>query len=681
MVAHLLLLEQAGVLAKDRRHLSIQVRGHGARVDVAGRPAGSQAIRQALRSAPPGLGAQYRPYQRPRPGIAGKINISENRVSLMKLFSRAGMRGVLAFVLVVFAGPAVAEVSVRISQHAVHVNQAFDLILDSTGEEGGPPDLAALRSQFDVLSQSTSETTRVINGRRSSRSELRLTLMAREAGDQTIPPIRVGSEQTEAIPLKVLESASEDVAPGSDKIFVEVSAEPKAALVQSQVLYTVRLYWAAQLSNLRQVSAPETEGPYTVVERVGNAREYQQIRDGVAYRVSELRYALFPQTPGMLTIKPTRFTAYELDQGRGGFNPFGYAPAGPGKSVGVSSEALQVTIKPIPAKAPSKPWLPAASLQVQEAWPTEEPEFRVGRPIKRTLMVVAEGLPAAKLPPLEPSYPKSLKTYSENATLENRPSEKGLIGVRQERVTIVPTEDGRFRLPAIQIHWWNTAANRPETAELPARSIRVLPTLPGAPQPAQPPAARYQQQYPLVAPPTAPWSSTQEPPLEAAPPSAIVEGEGAKEAPWLVWLSLLLGIGWLGTATAWWMSRRDAARAAAAPRPRTRRVEKPPPLPPALEALRSACEDGDRHAAQDALLAWGRQSYPDQPVTSLGALASLTSAPLRAEIQALDRSLYGAQGSLWSGQRLWDALRIFRLPKSRDSVIPDQMLTPLNPGS
>ncbi len=584
-------------------------------------------------------------------------------------------------VLVMLAGPAAAEVSARISHNPVHLNDAFELTLESTGEQSSAPDLSALRRQFDVLTQATSQTVRVVNGRRSIRGELRLTLMAREPGDQSIPAIRFGDEQTSAIPIKVLEATTEAVAPGSDKVFVEVSAEPPATLVQSQILYTVRLYWATPLIDLRQVAAPEIEGPYTVVERVGNARQYETTSNGVSYQVSELRYALFPQTPGTLTIKPARFTALEVDQSRGGFAPFGYGPAPTGKAISVHSGPLQVTVKPIPAKAPSKPWLPTSSLQLLEAWPTQKPEFRVGQPINRTLMVVAEGLPAAKLPALEPDYPPGLKTYSDNATLENRTSEKGLIGVRQERTTIVPTDDGRFLLPAIQVRWWNTAQSRAETAELPARSVRVLPALPGASQPAQPPAAGRQQQYPLVAPPTAPWSAMREPPLEPGLAVATSHSGGPRKASWLVWLSLLLGIGWLGTAAAWWLSRRGAARAPAGQRSPARPPEKPQPLSPALEALRAACEQGDRHAAQDALLIWGRQSWPDQPVTSLGALAALTSPPLREQIQGLDRSLYGAQGNLWNGQSLWDALRSFRLPKTQGPVVPDQILTPLNPSA
>ncbi len=591
------------------------------------------------------------------------------------------LRAAVALGLLFVAESAFAQVSARVSQDRVHVNEPFELILDSSDENGGSPDLSALRAKFAVLSQATSETMRVVNGHRSSRSELRLTLMAREAGDLSIPAIRFGSEETQPIPLKVLKASTEEVAQTSDRVFVEVSAEPTTALVQSQIVYTVRLYWASQLADLRQVAAPETEGPYTVTEPLGNARVYEQVVKGVRYRVSELRYALFPQTPGVLTIKPSTFTALELDQAQGGFNPYGYGAAPSGKPISASSESLQITVKPIPAKAPSKPWLPASNVQITEAWPTSEPELRVGEPTTRTLMVVAQGLPAAKLPALEPQYPKGLKTYSENPTLENRPTEKGLTGIRRERTTIVPTEDGRFRLPPIQLRWWNTALSRAESAEVPARSIRVLPALPGESTPTRPQAPAHGQQYPLMAPPAAPWSAMNEPPVEPQPlPASPGRKPRAEEEPsWLVWLSLVLGMGWLGTAATWWLSRRGARATPSSPEPSPARPAKPKPLPPALQALRTACEQGDRHAAQDALLTWGRQTWPAEAVTSLGILATLTTPPLTEEIQALDRSLYGAQGTLWSAQRLWDALRSFRPPQSDRPGISDEMMTPLNP--
>jgi len=74
-----------------------------------------------------------------------------------------------------------------------------------------------------------------------------------------------------------------------------------------------------------------------------------------------------------------------------------------------------------------------------------------------------------------------------------------------------------------------------------------------------------------------------------------------------------------------------------------------------LRALRQACDADDRHAAAKVLLDLGRVEWPDDPPRGLAALADRLRVG-SAEILSLDRSLYGTDGSPWSGEALRDAL-------------------------
>jgi len=586
-------------------------------------------------------------------------------------------RIILMSCVLVPALPVCAEVKVRLSHNPVQLHETFELTIESSGERGGAPDLSAIKQDFEVVDRTTSQSIRVVNGRASHKGELRLTLMPRRSGEVRIQPITVGDEQSEPILIKVLEPDPNQVTQSSDAVFLEVGTDRESALVQAQVIYTVRLYWKAQLADLK-LSAPQTQGPYTVVEQLGDSREYRKTVNGMTYQVSELRYALFPQTPGALTIRPAELTAFETAPPQRPYDPFSYfSQPRAGKRIRVQSEALQLTVRPIPAKAPSKPWLPATNLQLAEAWPEADPEFRVGKPITRTLMVLADGLPAAKLPLLEPQYPEGLKTYTENATLENRPSPQGLTGVRQERTTLVPTREGSFTLPAIEIRWWSTRDRGTELAQLPSRRIRVLPALPETIAPTQPPAPPVQQQYPLMSPPPSSWSPAREPPSGPEPTPQAAAATPAEPASWSIWLPLLLAIGWIATAAAWWLSRRGAPAPSMA-RPIDQEAEAPP-LSPGLRSFQEACQHSDGHAAQEALIAWGRENWPDQPITSLGALASLTPPDLAREIQALDRALYSSTPGSWDCRGLWEAVTRFHLPTSASATASGESLFPLNP--
>jgi hypothetical protein len=79
------------------------------------------------------------------------------------------------------------------------------------------------------------------------------------------------------------------------------------------------------------------------------------------------------------------------------------------------------------------------------------------------------------------------------------------------------------------------------------------------------------------------------------------------------------------------------------------------PIDRQTELLGAACRRNDAQAAALALLALGRIHWPDAPPTNLGDLAGhLPHA--QAELEGLDRVLYGIAQRPWDGAALWAAI-------------------------
>ena len=232
----------------------------------------------------------------------------------------------------------------------------------------------------------------------------------------------------------------------------------------------------------------------------------------------------------------------------------------------------------------------------------------------------------------------SIKHYPDQPALtEEKLPTLGVTAVRQEKAALIPGEAGEFKLPAVEIPWWNTRTDRLETARIPERVLKVEPSG----EPAAP------------ATPSAPPSQI----VEALPaPSAGPLPPGSQtrllENLWF-WLALLSGLGWLATGLAWAWSRRGK------PSP----VQSLPKPAPALDeklahnALRQACARHDPSAARLALLDWAEARWPGQRPASLGDVATLAGGALAVEIVSLNRRLYSQGGEGWQGDGLWAAVQ------------------------
>jgi hypothetical protein len=89
---------------------------------------------------------------------------------------------------------------------------------------------------------------------------------------------------------------------------MELDAQPGTIYVQSQIVFTLRLFIGVSTGRAT-LTQPEITGGEAIVERLGEDSQYTTERAGRNFIVRERRYAIFPQQPGRLTIGPATFEA------------------------------------------------------------------------------------------------------------------------------------------------------------------------------------------------------------------------------------------------------------------------------------------------------------------------------------------------------------------------------------
>lgn len=553
-----------------------------------------------------------------------------------------------------------ASVHAQLGRSTITIEETVRLAIVASDIDG-ELDTSALEADFEIVGRSSSRDVSILNGKRRVTVQWVLELRPREVGVFTVPPVSVAGVESELLTLTVNKAPI-----GADRdIFVEAEVDEMAPYVQSQVILTLRVFRAIDIidGSLGEPAVNDIE-----VRPFGDRRQYSELRDGRNYLVDERRFALFPQRSGRLTVPPIGLSvsvAADSSRVRGFFAP---------------TRNLNRRTRPLVLDVQARPpathgwWLPATAVELSDVpEATSGGQMRVGEPFTRTIRLIARGALDTQLPDIAAPTVDGLSIYADDPVRDSRAVEEGIESSQTLSLAIIPDRSGRFELPAVRVAWFDVTAGEARTAELPARTVDILPSAGGSRDAAALPAEKsvsgeseaesgavLRRDADNALMDSAPLDSTSDgeagalADTEAATSDAdttvsgLIRTDGANggvSATWR-WLALLAVIAWLLTGIAWLRDRRrlafgDASGSApigdTTPRPLTSATKE-------RRALELAIQDRDVAAASRAVLARGAVVWPASAPRSLGELAQRLDAerPLRERLAAIDAARFRA---------------------------------------
>ncbi|MDX9678081.1 BatD family protein [Pseudomonas zeae] len=524
-----------------------------------------------------------------------------------------------------------AELTASVDRSRLNSGETVELTLETSDvTQFGKPDLTALEALFEVRGTRQVNQLNTLNGDNRATTRWIITLLPKENGSVVIPPLQLGDAQSQPITVQVVESDTRENQNSLDPVFIEASLDQSSVYVQAQAILTLRIYHSVSLyddSSLTPLQIADAR-----IEQLGDTRTYEKDLNGVRHGVIEMRYAIYPQHSGLLTIAPQTFSATLVDtQPSQDANAQGPKP---GKLMRVSSAEIPLTVKPKPLTYPvDAPWLPARSLSLSESWNPEPEHTQVGDSMTRSLTLKVEGLASSQLPALPATEVNGLRRYPDQPVLSNQSTDRGIVGSREEREALVPSRSGAIELPTVDVVWWNTFEDHLEHSSLPARTLQVA----------------------------------NNPSLQVDTPTgnlqpSIVDNDVLwwwKLSTLILACTTLLGFG------LWWRARWQPAVHRAAqtgPSPRT-----------LMDDIKRASQANDPQATRQALDAWARQ----QPETLADMAARFV--PLSDALDGLNGALYSETGQHWQGEDLWRAIRTIPAAERVQDPVGDSGLPPLYP--
>jgi len=562
---------------------------------------------------------------------------------------------IISFLLLTLSINGFAGVKTFLDRQNIYEGDIVKLSFELDFETQSSPDFSALEKDFTIKSTIQGVRYENINGRSSRYNIWTLSLQAKQKGEFTIPAIYFDKQQSKVLNVSVKKAPPEQLQKVAEVVFVEAEinvADQSKVYVQQQVPLTVRLYSDHSIHE-GDIHIGEIENG--TLEQLTQDKQYSVTRNGKHFNVLERRYIVSSDKSGELTIPAPLFKGRQIQknknnraQGRFGNDPF-FGDSIFGRMFGVSTKPISargkpinLTILPVPSEFKGGEWLPAEDIVIIDSWTNKQPNFKVGEPTVRTLTVQASGLLGTQTPELSFKAIPKIQRYKDKEQTKTQTDGLKVFGIRRQDITYIPSADGKATIPGFSIDWWNVTTGKKENFTLPPREINIekgVGIVAAAPE-----KAGITQNTPKVQG----VINNTDPLLEAD-----------YEEDSVSWLTLALG-GLISLIILAVVIRMVRQKNINIKKPKLARKPKKSEL---LRKLQQSCEQNNNKQAVRDLIALAEQEWPEQKILSIGVIAAQIN---NAEtLLDLDKSLYADQQSSWSGNALWDRVKLgLRQPES-----------------
>ena len=528
------------------------------------------------------------------------------------------------FAFAVFATQAFAQqIELSVDRNELARGETLTLTIRVYDQRQGMQlDLTPLTQDFDVLGTRTSSQIRSINGVTESWTDYVITLFPEKEGELSIPALSILNQTTDPISINVV-NAGPRSNQGGDDLYLEIEVNKDSVYVQEQLLFTVRLFYT--INGIRNPVFTELEMEDTVTQLIGSPNQYERLIDGERFGVYEKRYVIFPQRSGPLQIPDILFRGEVTD----GSSNFVFRNMNT-RRVTAFIEGITIEVKERPASlSRGEGWLPVTGLALEETWSGDLGALKVGYSVVRTLILRAEGLDGAVLPPFSPENVQGLNLYPDPADISRTFVDGSIVGTRIETSTYVALEAGVIEVPALDIAWWDVNSDSARTTSLPATRFEVA-TVEGV-LPSEQAIASTQEIQALLEP---------EPQVDQAMIDAQAEAEFiaidgglVRWTQWLLIAFVLLLIAIMGKRRFGAASQQLFADWRAAQSPAANEKA-------AFAALNAACASSSNKAIRDALITWANH-YCAAEIRSMEDLVRMSpSQELTEQAKSLQSTLF-----------------------------------------
>ena len=356
---------------------------------------------------------------------------------------------------------------------------------------------------FDILmgpTQSSSSSTSIINGQRTSSKTLTFTCVLRpkREGTFTIPAATITAEgqqlKSKEVTVKVLppdqkatasqsQSSSQGRAAATsqtgkisdDDLFIVATVNKKKVYEQEAILLTYKIYTTVNLTNMSG-KMPDLKGFHSQeVDMPKGNREFElEHYNGRNYRTMVYsQYVLFPQQSGQLEIPSITFEG-TVAQRVQNYDPFEAFFNGGSSYVNVQKSIrapkLTIDVSPLPAGKPASYCGGVGDFSISSSISTTE--LKENEAVTLKLIISGTGnMKLIKTP--EVNFPTDFEVYDPKVDNKFTLKTGGLSGNKVIEYLAIPRYGGNYTIPAVEFSYFDIKSGAYKTLKTPEYTLQV----------------------------------------------------------------------------------------------------------------------------------------------------------------------------------------------------------------
>lgn len=232
--------------------------------------------------------------------------------------------------------------------------------------------------------------------------------------------------------------------------------------VGQRVILVVELLAPGYFSGVPAFDLPDPSG-LLIMPPEGSPTISTETADGNSFTVQRHEFSVFARTAGVQTIPPlTARFHYRLNPLDAEIQP-----------AVVKTAAVTFNAEPLPGAGKLGTVISARNLEAVETWVPEPGEAKTGDAFTRTVTFSAPDVPAMLFPPFPEATIDGFGVYPKPPEVRDLSERGQMTGTRRETIVYVCRRPGEFKIPAVQMTWWDLDTRELRRVQFPERTVKV----------------------------------------------------------------------------------------------------------------------------------------------------------------------------------------------------------------
>ena len=380
---------------------------------------------------------------------------------------------------------------------AIEVGQKFYIkiiVSNVDGAPSSPGNVPGAKVQY-FGHQSSSSSFTSINGQTSQSvvNIYAITLKAEKKGKFSYGPLSVGGVRSNTVSYNIVDAGSapdpyaappqhgqsaqqgggvdpsqqapQFIGKGNEQLFLRANVSKTTCYEQEALVYTVKLYTTyGTIKFIGATDAPKFDG-FVIEEskNVSNQLTYETYQGRTYATAIIARYIIFPQMAGKLKIIGNKYTV-SADAEEYYHDPFfSQLTLRRPVQLNVTPNDLEVTAKPLPTPRPANFSGGVGKFTISSN--LKSSGVTANQAASISYLVTGEGnLKYIHLPDLNALYPDEIEVFTPTTDVKTVVGTSNVSGSVNFDYSFMPMEQGVFKIPAVELVYFNPATGKYETS-------------------------------------------------------------------------------------------------------------------------------------------------------------------------------------------------------------------------